>query len=70
MKSLFSFIVLMVLLWGGPAFSEDLVMVTGEWRPYTSERMKDKGYFTRIVTEVVREMGARPHLTFPSMETM
>ena len=30
MKSLFSFIVLMVLLWGGPAFSEDLLMVTGE----------------------------------------
>lgn len=26
--------------------------------------MKDKGYFTRIVTEVVREMGARPHYRF------
>ncbi len=55
---------LLVFLWGAPALPEDLRMVTGEWKPYTSQTMENLGTFTEIVTRVTRAMGLRPCYRF------
>jgi len=37
--------------------AEKITMVTGDWPPYTSEKMAGKGFFTEIVTAVCKEAG-------------
>ncbi|MBF0233420.1 MAG: transporter substrate-binding domain-containing protein [Desulfamplus sp.] len=39
------------------AASEKVILVTGEWAPYTSEKMEGYGFFTEIVSAVFKEAG-------------
>lgn len=55
---------LFVLFFSVPVFSQDVVMVTGEWKPFTSQSMENQGTFTEIVTAVAKKMGVRPHYRF------
>lgn len=41
-----------------------VVLATGEWPPYVSKRMKNKGIFTEVVTAVFKEMGMKPVYRF------
>jgi len=44
--------------------SEKLVVVTGEWPPYTSKSMDNKGFASEIVTNVVRMMNMEIEIKF------
>ena len=63
-------LVTLALLTGGvhaePPASEppELLLVTGEWPPYTSASMPDGGCLTPIVAEAARRMGYRPRIDF------
>jgi polar amino acid transport system substrate-binding protein len=48
-------------VFGAPA---KVVLVTGEWEPYTTEKAADKGFFTEIITAVFKEMGVEPQYVF------
>lgn len=37
--------------------AEKIVLVTGEYSPYTSEKLEGGGFFTKLVTAVLNEMG-------------
>lgn len=43
---------------------ERAVVLTGEWAPFTSERMDDKGLLSGLVTEILRGMGREPEYHF------
>ncbi|MCP4381426.1 MAG: amino acid ABC transporter substrate-binding protein [Hyphomicrobiales bacterium] len=43
---------------------ERAVVVTGEWYPFTSESMDDRGILSGLVTEVLRGMGRLPDYQF------
>jgi len=43
---------------------EPIVLATGEWTPYTSEKMDGNGFVTEIVTEVFKEMKTPMKLEF------
>lgn len=42
----------------------ELLLVTGEWGPFTSSKMPGGGIGTKIVTNVIRMMGYRPKIKF------
>ena len=66
MKSIYSFLITMVLLFSCilSVHAEPLVLVTSEWRPYTSSKMEDLGMFTRKVSLIFNEMGQKPEYRF------
>ncbi len=41
--------------WG----EETLTLITGEWPPYTSQKIEDQGVITAVVTAIVKEMGMK-----------
>lgn len=41
-----------------------VLLVTGEWAPYTSENLEGYGFFTSIVTEVFKKMNMVPEYRF------
>jgi len=43
---------------------EQVVMATGEWRPFTSQKMEHYGFFTEIVSAVLKKMGKKPKYNF------
>ncbi|MBF0573717.1 MAG: transporter substrate-binding domain-containing protein [Desulfamplus sp.] len=43
---------------------EKVVLVTGEWAPYTSEKMEGQGFFTEIVSAVFKEAGLEVEYKF------
>ncbi|MBF0378216.1 MAG: transporter substrate-binding domain-containing protein [Desulfamplus sp.] len=43
---------------------EKIVLVTGEWAPYTSEKMKGQGFFTEVVSAVFKEAGLEVEYKF------
>jgi polar amino acid transport system substrate-binding protein len=47
-----------------PAASAEILLTTGEWEPYTSEKMEGLGAFTEIVSAVFKEMGQHPKYLF------
>lgn len=66
MKSIYAFFITLALACsctvsshGGP-----LVLVTSEWRPYTSSKMENYGEFTRKVSLIFKEMGQTPEYRF------
>ena len=46
------------------AWAGDVTLITGEWTPYTSEKLENYGFFTEIVSEVCKEMGVVPKYEF------
>lgn len=44
--------------------AQKIVLATGEWEPYTSEKMKDQGFFTEIVTAVFKELNIEVEYKF------
>ncbi len=46
------------------ARADELILATGEWTPYTSEKLENYGFFTEIVAEVCKEMGVVPTYKF------
>lgn len=51
-------IVLILFLFSSLIYSkEKILLVTGEWFPYTSEKIVGSGYFSEIVTAVFNDMG-------------
>jgi polar amino acid transport system substrate-binding protein len=41
-----------------------ILLATGEWKPYTSEKMEGLGAFTEIVSAAFEEMGQKPRYVF------
>lgn len=39
-------------------------LITGEWDPFTTEKTKEKGFFTEIVTAIFKEAGMEPEYIF------
>lgn len=66
MKSIYTLFITMVVVFSCvvSAYAKPLVLVTSEWRPYTSAKMKDFGMFTRMVSLVFKEMGQTPEYRF------
>lgn len=54
------FLLLSVIMSAG----EKIKLVTGEYEPYTTEKVKEKGFFTEIVSAVFKEMGMEPEYVF------
>ncbi len=48
------------------AWAGSLILVTGEWTPYTSKTLEKNGFFTEIVSEVCKEMDLVPEYEFHS----
>lgn len=46
------------------AQAKPVVIVTGEWAPYTSEMMDGQGFFTEVVSAVFKEMGVQTKIEF------
>jgi polar amino acid transport system substrate-binding protein len=44
--------------------AEKLVVVTGEWPPYTGESMDNKGFVSEIVTKVIKSMNMEVEIRF------
>lgn len=40
-----------------PAGPAEVILATGEWEPYTAEKLEGQGAFTEIVSAVFKEMG-------------
>ncbi|MGE5583822.1 MAG: substrate-binding periplasmic protein [Bacillota bacterium] len=57
------FLIAAFTVYGAPNAAK-VVLVTGEWEPYTTEKAEGKGYFTEIVTAVFKEMGLEPQYVF------
>jgi len=51
------------------ARSREVVLVTGEWPPYTSQHLRRHGIFTEVVTAVFKEMGVTPVYRFCSWKS-
>ncbi len=49
---------------GQPASSKKVLLVTGEYAPYTSAKLSDHGFFTAIIETVLREMGLEYEIRF------
>ncbi|MBF0224481.1 MAG: transporter substrate-binding domain-containing protein [Desulfobacterales bacterium] len=63
--SIFVAVVLILVLFGANSFAADkVVLVTGEWEPYTSEKIENYGFFSEIVTAVFKEIGVEIEYQF------
>lgn len=47
-----------------PSYGKNLVLVTGEWAPYTSVKIQGYGLCSEIASAVVEEMGMKPEIQF------
>lgn len=57
--------ILSLLIFAAPEIrAEPIPLVTGEWPPYTSEKLDKKGFATEILVEVFQEMGKEVEITF------
>ena len=65
LKNLLILTVVLIALCSQTLFAENtLVVATGEWPPYTSDNMNNKGFVTEILTEVFKQMNIQPTLKF------
>ncbi|MBF0199889.1 MAG: amino acid ABC transporter substrate-binding protein [Desulfamplus sp.] len=56
--SLIGIVITSVLIFSSVCTASDkIVLATGEWPPYTSEKMEGYGFFTEIVSAVFKEAG-------------
>ncbi len=55
-KPAFFLTVIFILASISPVFGGTLKLVTGEWAPFTSEKMEKKGMCSEVVSAVVKEM--------------
>ncbi len=55
---------LLVISTGSTFAEEELPLATGEWPPYTSEKLEEYGFLTILITTIVQEMGMTPKYTF------
>ena len=64
-KSIIMFLALVMILLSTPiSKAQKISLATGEWIPYTSANMDDKGNFTNKVSIVFQEMGEDPNYLF------
>jgi len=64
MKTISIWMTLFILI-SHVSFADDkMVVVTGEWSPYTSESMENKGFVSEIVANVLRLMNRDPEIRF------
>jgi len=65
LKKLFILFFVCITLCPHTLFAEEtLVLATGEWPPYTSESMENKGFITEIVTQVLQQMNYQAKIKF------
>ncbi len=57
MRKLFISLFIVLLCAAASNAAQKVVLVTGEWAPYTSEKMAGGGFFTEIVSAVFKEAG-------------
>ncbi|MCP3924617.1 MAG: transporter substrate-binding domain-containing protein [Desulfobacterales bacterium] len=57
MKRLLIFVLFLFIFSSNIFAKQKIVLVTGEWSPYTSYRIKGYGFFTEIVSAVFEEAG-------------
>ncbi|MCP3925840.1 MAG: transporter substrate-binding domain-containing protein [Desulfobacterales bacterium] len=55
MKNLLIFVCFLLFLSSNILAKQKVVLVTGEWAPYTSKKMNGYGFFTEIVSAVFKE---------------
>lgn len=61
------FILLLILGSNGTTWASEpsgIILVTGEWAPYTSKGLENYGFFTAIVSEIFRKMDQVPEYKF------
>lgn len=63
MKKVLGFVWMFFLI-SASAGADTLPLVTGEWTPYTSEKLEGYGFITEIVSEVFKEMGVEVEYKF------
>ncbi len=67
MKTILPIMFLLNFLLGEIAVSaeeRELPLATGEWSPYTGKELEGGGFFTEIMTLIVKEMGMKPVYKF------
>lgn len=57
-------IFLMMLLCSTYSHAEKILLVTGEWAPYTSQEIEGYGFITEIISETLKDMGMTPEYEF------
>jgi len=60
----FVVVVLMLLVASANVQAENILLATGEWVPYTSQKMEGHGFISEIISEVIREMKLTPRYEF------
>ena len=53
--------------WAFPSWAEpkgEVIFVTGEWAPFTGERLPDRGVFTRYAELLAQDMGVKASIQF------
>lgn len=64
-KVILGFLLILVVFTNGVfAQGKTVVLVTGEWAPYTSEKMDGQGFFTEVVSAVFKEMAVQTKIEF------
>ncbi|MBF0452460.1 MAG: transporter substrate-binding domain-containing protein [Candidatus Magnetomorum sp.] len=65
MKKISIFVFIVITLFSHSLLAEEtLVLAAGEWPPYTSENMDNKGFMTEIVTQILKEMNLQAEIKF------
>ncbi|MBU1344055.1 MAG: transporter substrate-binding domain-containing protein [Proteobacteria bacterium] len=55
---------LLILMVGGLNADQKILLVTGEWSPYTSEKIEGYGFFTEIVSAIFKDAGLEVEYKF------
>ncbi|KPA18172.1 Extracellular solute-binding protein, family 3 [Candidatus Magnetomorum sp. HK-1] len=65
MKKQLIFVFIFTLLFSQSLFAEEsLILATGEWQPFTTQSMENKGFVTEIVTQVLKLMNIKAEIKF------
>jgi len=62
-KSIVQLLIFIPLFWSA-ATADTIQLATGEWPPYTSDAMKNKGFASEIVKHVLNDMGHKTQIGF------
>ncbi|MCG8618452.1 MAG: transporter substrate-binding domain-containing protein, partial [Desulfobacterales bacterium] len=63
-KSLCMIAVVVSALWSAPLFAKTVTIATGEWAPFTSEKMDGFGFASEMTTAVIKQMGMEVEYKF------